>query len=474
MLFSSNIFLFLFLPCVLFVYYILLRKSRKLQNAFLFAASLFFYAWGEPTFVLVMAGSILMNWFFGYVIGLDDTRSTRARTALTIGLIMNLIVIFIFKYLMFTLGNINSLFGMDLTVPVIELPIGISFFTFQSMSYLVDVYRKDGRVQKNLINVGLYIAFFPQLIAGPIVRYNTIDLQIAGRKESMDLFSSGVERFILGLGKKVLIANTMAVVADYAFDNPDNLSALLAWLGAVAYTFQIYYDFSGYSDMAIGLGRMFGFEFEENFNYPYISRSITEFWRRWHMSLGTWFRDYLYIPLGGNRTKTKARHIFNIFVVWLCTGIWHGANWTFIAWGLMYFCLLIFEKYSGYDVNDREGRRHFIKHCYTLLFVIFGWVLFRAESITAAFEYMGSMFGKGVPLINDGFLEYFRQSLVYLVLAAVGSTPAVSRVLRMRDGKGAKAGAFNVAGIAFLLIVFVVSVSFIVKDTYNPFIYFNF
>jgi len=474
MLFSSNIFLFFFLPFVLVVYYVFLMRSRSLQNAFLFFASLFFYAWGEPKFVLVMIASILMNWIIGLVIGLDDRREGRARAALTAGVILNLLVIFVFKYLMFTIGNINLLFGLDIRIPVIELPIGISFFTFQSMSYLIDVYRKDGRVQKNLINVGLYIAFFPQLIAGPIVRYNSIDLQIAGRKESRKLFAEGVERFVIGLGKKVIIANTMATAADYAFNDPDGISVLLAWLGAVAYTMQIYYDFSGYSDMAIGLGRMFGFEFEENFNYPYISRSITEFWRRWHMSLGTWFRDYLYIPLGGNRTRTKARHIFNIFVVWLCTGIWHGANWTFIAWGLMYFVLLIFEKYSGYDVNDREGRHHFIKHVYTMLFVIFGWVLFRAESIGAAASYMKAMFGSGCPFMNDGFLEYFRQSAVYLAAAAAGSTPLVSRLLAKRDEEKGGSSLISAASAVYLLAVFMVSVSFIVKDTYNPFIYFNF
>ncbi|MBR2674875.1 MAG: MBOAT family protein [Mogibacterium sp.] len=474
MLFSSNIFLFFFLPAVLFIYYVFFGKSRAFQNAFLFFSSLFFYAWGEPKFVLVMAGSIVMNWLIGYMIGRDEKRATRAKTALAIGVAANLLVIFVFKYLMFTMGNINLLFGIDLSIPVIELPIGISFFTFQSMSYLVDVYRNDGRMQRNLINVGLYIAFFPQLIAGPIVRYNSIDEQIGTRQESVQLFSEGVERFIIGLAKKVIIANTMATVADFAFDNPEGLSALLAWLGAAAYTMQIYFDFSGYSDMAIGLGRMFGFELEENFNYPYISKSITEFWRRWHMSLGTWFRDYLYIPLGGNRTKSKARHIFNIFVVWLCTGIWHGANWTFIGWGLMYFVLLIFEKNTGYDVADKEGRHHLIKHIYTMLFVIFGWVLFRAESISAAAEYMKAMAGMGCPLINDGFLEYFRQSAVYLIMAIIGSTPLVSRILKKRDANTGAGKVLTVVTALYLIGIFIVSVSFIVKDTYNPFIYFNF
>ena len=471
MLFSSNIFIFFFLPAVIFIYYVFLKKSRILQNFFLFLASLFFYAWGEPKFVLVMMGSILMNWVVGNIIDLSMKKWPKAVTKLVLaaGIVGNLSIIFVFKYLMFTMENMNLVFGMKMVIPEIALPIGISFFTFQSISYLVDVYRHDGRVQRNLINVGLYIAFFPQLIAGPIVRYNTIDEQIMNRKETIDDFSHGGVRFIIGLGKKVLIANNMAIVADYAFGASDDMSTLLAWLGAIAYTFQIYFDFSGYSDMAIGLGKMFGFHFQENFNYPYISKSATEFWRRWHMSLGTWFRDYLYIPLGGNRTKTKGRHVFNIFMVWLCTGIWHGANWTFICWGLMYFCLLIFEKYSGYDINDKEGRRHLLKHIYTMSFVVCGWVLFRAESITEAGEYFTHMFGSG-PLVNDGFIAYFRQYAVYLAMACIGCTPYPKRLVQRFEGNT----AVSILGVIFLLILFLSSVSFIVKNTYNPFIYFNF
>ena len=471
MLFSSNIFIFFFLPFVIFVYYVFLRKSRKLQNLFLFLASLFFYAWGEPTFVLIMIGSILMNWCVGNLIGkFLDSNKRRAAMVMAAGILGNLSIIFVFKYLMFTLENLQLLFGLDsLVIPVIELPIGISFFTFQSISYLVDVYRRDGRVQRNLVNVGLYISFFPQLIAGPIVRYNTIDEQIMERKESLDDFSHGVMRFIIGLGKKVLIANNMAIVADYAFGAVDDTSVLMAWLGAIAYTFQIYFDFSGYSDMAIGLGKMFGFHFQENFNYPYISKSATEFWRRWHMSLGTWFRDYLYIPLGGNRTKTKGRHVFNIFIVWLCTGIWHGANWTFICWGLMYFVLLIFEKYSGYDINDKKGRRHLLKHIYTMFFVVCGWVLFRAESISQAIDYFQNMFG-GMPITDDGFVEYFRQYAAYFLIAVIGCTPYPKKLVGKFEGNR----VIGILGIIYLLLLFLFSVSFIVKNTYNPFIYFNF
>ena len=475
MLFSSNIFIFFFLPFVLLVYYTILRGSRDLRNLFLFLASLFFYAWGEPRFVLVMMGSIVLNWLIGLLIyktrqGDESKSKTKTKALLIIAIICNLSIIFVFKYLMFTLENIKFIFGIDsITIPVIKLPIGISFFTFQAMSYVIDVYRRDGRVQKNLINVGLYIAFFPQLIAGPIVRYNTIDKQINDRTESFDMFSDGVIRFIIGLSKKVIIANSMAVVADYAFGVETEMSVLLAWLGAIAYTFQIYFDFSGYSDMAIGLGKMFGFEFLENFNYPYISKSITEFWRRWHMSLGTWFRDYLYIPLGGNRVS-KGRHVFNLFIVWLCTGIWHGANWTFVTWGLMYFVLLTFEKYSSFDTSEDRGKYDIPKHVYTMLLVILGWVVFRAESLGIAGAYIKAMAGAGVPLVNDGFLEYFRQIAVFIVIAIIGSTPWPKNVAGRIVGN--RAG--SAVGFVYLAIILLVAVSMIVKDTYNPFIYFNF
>ncbi len=470
MLFSSSIFIFVFLPEVLFVYYILLRKSRPAQNVFLLLASLFFYAWGEPRFVLIMMLSIFINWIAGLMV--DRVRDDKRKTHIVIfgDVFFNLLILFIFKYLTFTLTNLKLLGLNSINVPVIELPIGISFFTFQAMSYVIDVYRKDGAVQKNILNVGLYISFFPQLIAGPIVRYRTVAEEINFRKENFDDFSTGVFRFIIGLSKKVLIANNMAIIADYAFSTSGENSVLLAWLGAAAYTFQIYFDFGGYSDMAIGLGLMFGFHFRENFDYPYISMSITEFWRRWHISLGSWFRDYLYIPLGGNRTKSHARHIFNIFMVWLCTGIWHGANWTFIFWGLMYFVLLIFEKYSGYDVKDEKGKHHFIKHVYTLFFVVNGWVLFRAENIGKAIEYYKDMYLNMNGIVSDGFLLYFRQYAWLFAVAAVVSTPLIRKAAdRVSNNRAA-----GLAGAFILAVLFMVSVSFIVKNSYNPFIYFNF
>jgi len=474
MLFSSNIFLFFFLPGVLFVYYVLFRRSRLLQNCFLFLASLFFYAWGEPKFVLVMILSIFLNWLLGIAVGNRKAAAdtTGAKIFLAIAVVLNLVIIFIFKYLMFALNNINALFHTSITVPEIALPIGISFFTFQAISYVVDVYRGTAGQQKSIINVGLYISLFPQLIAGPIVRYETIADQINNRKETLDDFCAGVVRFLIGLCKKIIIANNVAVVADYAFSagQDGELSIGMAWLGAIAYTLQIYYDFSGYSDMAIGLGGMFGFKFLENFNYPYISSSATEFWRRWHMSLGTWFRDYVYIPLGGSRTKTVSRHIFNLFIVWLCTGIWHGANWTFILWGLLYFVLLVFEKYSGFRTWDSAFAKG-VKHIYLLFFVIAGWVLFRADNLAAAADYYCSMFGLSTnTLSDDSFIEYITQYAVYLGAGIIFSMPLFPAIRRrFKDSV-----PYNIGFAAALLALFLVAVSFLVKSSYNPFIYFNF
>ena len=342
MLFSSPIFLFSFLPITLFVYYIFLIKTKRVKNYFLLLMSLIFYAWGEPKFIVMLIASIVINWFFGILIDKNRENKKKSKLIIALMLLANLSILIVFKYLGFLVTNINVIFNQNLVVPNIALPIGISFFTFQAISYVIDVYRKNGTVQKNILNVGLYLAFFPQLIAGPIVRYETVAEQINYRKENFDDFSNGVYRFIFGLSKKVLISNQMAIIADVAFDNSPS-SVLFAWLGAIAYALQIYFDFSGYSDMAIGLGAMFGFKFDENFNYPYIAKSITDFWHRWHISLSTWFRDYVYIPLGGSRCK-RSRAFLNIFIVWLLTGIWHGASWNFILWGLYFFVFLIIEK----------------------------------------------------------------------------------------------------------------------------------
>lgn len=464
MVFSTNTFLFLFLPAVLIAYYIpFVRKRRKLSNFILTAASIFFYAWGEPVYVLLMLFSILMNWAFGLIVS-KNSGTKKAKIAVALSAVINISILFVFKYLTFILKNFNLLFNKNIDTLEIALPIGISFFTFQAMSYVIDVYRGKGSAQKNPLNVALYISFFPQLIAGPIVRYETVAEEIMNRRESFDDFSSGAYRFAVGLCKKVILANNLAAVADLAFAN-EKPSVVMAWTGAIAYTLQIYFDFSGYSEMAIGLGRMFGFHFLENFNYPYISKSITDFWRRWHMSLGTWFRDYVYIPLGGSRVDTKARLVFNLFVTWALTGIWHGANWTFLAWGLLYFVLLTIEKLTKF--HEKIGG---FGHVYTMLFVILGWVLFRADSISAAGSYMGAMFGlTSNVLCDDLILTYLSYNKVYFIFGILACFP-IQKFIKPKISEK----LYNVLSAIVLAVLFIISISFMVKGSYNPFIYFNF
>ena len=473
MLFSSSIFLFLFLPLVLLGYYGVFRGHRQGQNVFLLAASLGFYAWGEPWFVLVMIASILFNYGFGLWVAARRRAGRSTRAPVAAALAVNLGLLFVFKYLSFTLVNLNRL-GLGLTVPGIELPIGISFFTFQALSYVLDVNRGRGEAQRSPLKVGLYISFFPQLIAGPIVKYETVAEQIDHRRESWDGFADGARRFVVGLGKKVLFSNQLALVADRAYaQTPEGLSTALAWLGAVCYTLQIYYDFSGYSDMAIGLGRMFGFRFLENFNYPYISRSITEFWRRWHISLSTWFRDYVYFPLGGSRVDSRWKLLRNLFVVWLLTGVWHGANWTFVCWGLFYFLLLCLEKFCRLGRGWPAG----LKWLYTMLMVNFAWVLFRADSLGAAGRYLGAMLGLGRGGgWNDAAAYCLGEYWPVLLAGILFAAPAADwlRARLYRGGPGRLAPVWD-AGYALLaLAVFTVAASFIIKGTYNPFIYFNF
>ena len=457
------------MPAVVFFSYVIVRKCRWAQNVFLLCASLFFYAWGEPKFVLVMCGSILLNWLFGLLISKNRQNASLSKGIVCLSVICNLGILFVFKYLTFTGNIIDSLVAADLQVPNIALPIGISFFTFQSMSYVIDVYRQKGEVQTNLLYVGLYISFFPQLIAGPIVRYETIADEIKNRKETVDDFFDGFARFVVGLSKKVLLSNSLGYLADQAFaavETGNTISVLFSWLGAIAYAMQIFYDFSGYSDMAIGLGRMFGFHFLENFNYPYISSSISEFWRRWHISLGTWFRDYLYFPLGGNRVS-KGRNVFNLFVVWFLTGLWHGANWTFMAWGLMFFVLISFEKVTGFQ----NAGMTVVKRLYTLFFVLMGWVLFRSKSIALAMVYIRSMFGLNANGFCDGlFTGWFVQNWILLSVGAVLCTPLMREVnKKMADSE--IIGYLKVIG---LFLLFVLSVANLVGSSYNPFIYFNF
>ena len=465
MLFSSTTFLVLFLTGTLLVYYLIPRALRWGRNMLLLAVSLVFYWWGEPKFVAVMAASILMNYLFGLWVDHAKSRGRSVRPAIFCTVLSNLSILFVYKYLNFTLRNLKAL-GVSVEVTNIVLPIGISFFTFQAMSYVFDIALDAGRVQKNPLNVGLYVALFPQLVAGPIVKYETVADEIMNRRENWDDFAEGVRRFILGVGKKVLLSNQMAVVADAAF-GAEAPSMAFAWLGSICYTLQLYYDFSGYSDMAIGLGRMFGFHFLENFNYPHISRSFSEFWRRWHISLGSWFRDYVYIPLGGSR-GSKVRQLRNMFVVWLLTGVWHGANWTYVGWGLCCFVLLAAEKYWGLGRNFPR----FWQHVYALICINLTNMLFRSESLTHAGNFLLAMVGKN-GLGCDISAFYFGECIVFLFFSVLFAMP-VGKWVEKKLAHSRAAWLTDILHAAALLGIFLVCASYLVKGTYNPFIYFNF
>lgn len=470
MLFSSTDFLFFFLPITLFIYFVFLRKTKKVKNYFLLLMSLFFYSYGEPKLVLLLITSIVTNYIYGLLIDKYREKKGVSKLIIILMLMTNLGILMVFKYLGFFVSNINEIFKTAITIPNIVLPIGISFYTFQAISYVIDVYRGKGQVQKNILNVGLYLSFFPQLIAGPIVRYETIAEQINNRKETFDDFSKGIYRFLIGLFKKILIANQMAVIADFAFDNGPT-SVAIAWIGAIAYAIQIYFDFSGYSDMAIGLGKVFGFKFDENFNYPYISKSITEFWRRWHISLSTWFRDYVYIPFGGSKVS-KSRTIFNLLIVWLLTGFWHGASWNFILWGLFFFVLLMIEKNIIKPDKERKWFGNFIMHIYTLFSVLIGWVLFRAVGLENVITYIKSMFGLGnIPLYDYNVSIYGKQKLLFFILGIIFALPLFKKLEELFD----KNKFVNATLVPIIMTaIFLICVSFLIKGSYNPFIYFNF
>ena len=480
MLFSSTVFIFVFLPIVLLTYFLIPRNYKAARNALLLIFSLGFYAWGEPKFVLIMICSIIGNYAFGLAI--DRREKQKRKLSLALGVIFNVCIIFIFKYLNFVIENINRLISTvggantwEIPQTNIALPIGISFFTFQAISYIIDVYRGKVQVQKNPFYLGLYISFFPQLIAGPIVRYSDINEAIIYRNESWDKFNLGVKRFIFGLAKKVILSNNMALIADRAFADAagDGTTVAMAWLGMIAYTLQIFFDFSGYSDMAIGLGKMFGFNFNENFNYPYISKSVSEFWRRWHISLGSWFRDYVYFPLGGSRVNTKATLIRNLFVVWLLTGVWHGASWNFIIWGLMYFVLIAFEKITGYPNRFEKRIGKSIYLVFTLLCVMLGWVIFRAEDMTNAIRYIVSLIGIGTTGIYDNvFIQFLMENKILLLIAIILSTPLIKRFGETVKKKNL--ALFEVLKVLISVCLLTVSVSYLVLESYNPFIYFNF
>ena len=472
MLFSSLVFLFTFLPITLLVYYLV---PRKVKNVVLLIASLIFYAWGEPVYVLIMLFSIVFDYANGRLIEHFKNKNCpgKAKAALIVDLCGNLAILGFFKYTDFVIGSINSITGAGLSLLHIALPIGISFFTFQTMSYTIDVYKGSTEVQKNWIKYGTYVSMFPQLIAGPIVQYKTIAEQMDHRKEKTSDFSEGIHRFMIGLGKKVLIANNIGALWDAIAVLPvDGLAAGTAWLGALAYTFQIYFDFSGYSDMAIGLGKMFGFHFLENFNYPYISKSITEFWRRWHISLSSWFKEYVYIPLGGNRCKI-AKQIRNILVVWMLTGIWHGANWNYVLWGCYYGALLLIEKLVLKKVLNRLPG--IIQRIYTMFFVVIGWIIFKCEDMAYGISYLKAMFGGfGQGLWNNETLYLLGNYAVLFVLAILGSTMLPKKAAGVVLGGRKRTWAENVIYIAFYAVIFFVSVAYLVDATYNPFLYFRF
>ncbi|MEG2678982.1 MAG: MBOAT family O-acyltransferase, partial [Oscillospiraceae bacterium] len=418
MVFSSLNFLFLFLPALFLVYYCVPAACRNGRNFVLLIFSLFFYAYGGPPFLLLMLISITMNYLFGLLVVSANPR--RCKAFMILSVVFNLGLLAWFKYAVFAAVNLNAL-GVLIPIPEITLPIGISFFTFQGMSYVLDVYRKDAPSQRNPLRVALYISLFPQLVAGPIVRYTTVENEIQNRKETLEEFSKGSIRFLFGLAKKMLLANALGQIADGAFGMPiPQLSTAVAWVGVIAYTGQIYFDFSAYSDMAIGLGHMFGFRFLENFNYPYIATSITDFWRRWHISLSSWFRDYVYIPLGGNRGGT-CKHIRNLLIVWMLTGFWHGAAWTFLCWGLYYAVLLIGERYLWGKRLARLPAA--FKHLYTMFFVVLGWGLFRSVDISYAIGLLGALFGLGQSGLGSGqavfYLLQYRWELIIAVIAAL-------------------------------------------------------
>lgn len=482
MLFSSPLFLFVFLPIVLFLYYL---AWLKLRNYILLIASLVFFAWGGVSYSALLILSIIINYLVGLGIG-KVPGSKKSRWFLTTGIIVNLIFLGIFKYANFIFDNLNFLTEFlnykPFKNPGIILPIGISFYTFQSISYLIDVYRGDAETQKNPFNLGLYVALFPQLIAGPIVRYHDVAGQIIKRTVTIETFSLGVRRFIIGLGKKVILANSMGIAADAAFStNPEQLSGMLAWIGIIGYSLQIYLDFSGYSDMAIGLGKMFGFTFLENFNYPYISRSIKEFWRRWHISLSSWFRDYLYVPLGGNR-KGKWRTYFNLILVFFITGLWHGASWSFVLWGFFHGTFLIIERATGNKFPGNVWKP--VQHIYTLFVVVFAWVLFRADNISYAWSYYKALFGSAASITDIAILLKFMNNEFYLylsisLLSATGILNIINSSIEKILISHSDRYSFlpetyrSLQNIMLIFILFACSL-YLIANTYNPFIYYRF
>lgn len=466
MVFSSTIFLCVYLPLVLLGYYICPKKGR---NLFLLIASLVFYAWGEPKYVFLMIFSILVNYIFGRLMDKHRENKKRLKLMLVLSVVIDIGLLSVFKYTDFIITNVNAIFGASFDLLNIALPIGISFYTFQAMSYTIDVYRDDVRVQKNLIDFGMYITMFPQLIAGPIVRYADVQDQLADRSVTTADFSEGVMRFVVGLGKKVLLANQMGAVWSEIYALGGDVSALMAWTGAIAYTFQIYFDFSGYSDMAIGLGRMFGFKFPENFRYPYQSVSITDFWRRWHITLSTWFKEYLYIPLGGNRCGL-ARQALNLLIVWSLTGFWHGAGWNFVMWGLYYFVILFIEKLFLLKALDKLPK--LFRHVYALLLIVIGWVIFASDDVSVLLPYLGSMFGANGAVGGMDVYTLLTKA-VLIIICCVASTELPKRLFLSATGAMNEKAAFTIKSVMTIALL-ALSMILLIGDSYNPFLYFRF
>ena len=466
MLFSSIPFLYYFLPSVLIFYFLV---PKKLKNTVLLISSLVFYGWGEPKYLILMVASIIIGYISGLLIEATNEK-TKKRVVVAISVAINLCFLGFFKYTDFFIANFNAVTGLSLKFLNIALPIGISFYTFQILSYTVDVYRGTVKAQKNIIYLATYIAMFPQLIAGPIVRYIDVVDSLETRTISFEKISLGLRRFIIGLSKKVLIANALGELCA-TFKASEDKALLFYWLYAVSFCLQVYFDFSGYSDMAIGLGKILGFEFMENFNFPFISRSISEFWRRWHISLGSWFRDYVYIPLGGNRVK-KAKWLFNIFVVWFLTGFWHGAAWNFIVWGLYFIIFLVFEKTK---LCKCLVKAKVLNHIYTLFFIIISFVIFDAVNMAEAFSYVKSMLGfSDIPLASQEFIYYFKEYAVILVVGIIGATPLVKTIInKLSAVKGVKNVISILEPVALILLLVLVT-AYLVDGSFNPFLYFRF
>lgn len=469
--FSSTIFLFFFLPASVVGYYLI---RSELKNLFLLAASLLFYAWGEPRLVLLLLGSILVNYLLALCIELRRERAS-GKVYVVVMLLWNFGLLFYYKYLAFALKNINAFFKVSLNIPDIALPLGISFFTFRAVSYCLDVYRGTSSAQINPVNAALYISFFPEVSMGPITRYREFELQFKSRTVNIDNLSEGVKRIIVGLAKKVILADLLGIMVDAIFSTPDAERAVLsAWLGAVGYTLQILFDFSGYSDMAIGISLLFGFHFSENFDAPYTSKSLSEFWRRWHISLGMWFRDYVYIPLGGSRADSRFRRIWNLFVVWALTGLWHGAAWNFIAWGMLNFVVIAFEKITHIPQKLKYPAGRGAYQVLTMLAVMFGWVIFRANGLKHAISYIGSMFG----LIGNAGIDFMsifwlKENLILLVIAIIGGFSLLKTILEPFSQSKYHIVATCIGNIVAIMLMLICS-AFVLTGSYNPFLYSNF